>query len=441
MLILFAVAAGAAAASSKNPAVEREVKAELISKTYSELRTKVFMTKILVGGYVPCPQSGRNNAVEMVDTELSPNGSIRFYARANCFYPTNPGVMDLGVYFDKAKGYVSPRQFSGEIPPGTSVWVRGVDFKDDRIEVRLSTNNTDNFAGSGKIKYMLGKNYQTWSADEVMEAISQGIRIPAYEKLDQLRAEFEALRVSLEQAENQYNVPGGTAASRLANAIALKQVLENLQKNRAEFTAMGKTDPQAGVYSEKLSALAQEITKLEEEVHEDRVAQVRGQLQAQIPALSAIQSQVRQNPPSTMAEWQQRSDSLDKYSALLDERQKLFDKLKSENEAPSPEDTKNMNESRAEIQTDRASLQNEHQQIELADLTAQFRELTRKRAQMLDAYSRAFATPKEKSALQSLIAVLDEMVENRDRAAGLGDEAAQTQLIKCRAEADKYKRK
>jgi hypothetical protein len=153
-----------------------------------------------------------------------------------------------------------------------------------------------------------------------------------------------------------------------------------------------------------------------------------------------------------MDEWQQRSNNLDKYSTLLDDRQKLLDELQNEKEAASPDDVKNISESRVEIQTVRASLQNEHQQIELAlqnehqqielaDLTTQYRDLTKKRLQMLDDYSHEFGTAKEKAALQNLIAVLDQMVANRDRAAALGDKTATTQLTQCRAEAEKYKRK
>ena len=78
---------------------------------------------------------------------------------------------------------------------------------------------------------------------------------------------------------------------------------------------------------------------------------------------------------------------------------------------------------------------------ELADLTSKYDQLTKKHAQMLDLYSRAFATAKERAALQDLIAVLGQMVANRDRAAALGDKTAATQLIKCQAEAEKYKRK
>jgi hypothetical protein len=327
-----------------------------------------------------------------------------------------------------------------------------VDFQEDRVEVRLSANNNDNSEGSGKIKYMLGASYRTLSEDELMEAINHGIRIPAFEKLDQLKTEFEALHANLEQAENKYNAPGGTAVLRLANAISLKQILENIQKNRTEFTALGKSDPQALSYSEKLSALGPEITRLTEEASKERVSQVRDQLQAQLQDISTIQTQVRQKPPSTMGEWQQKSDNLDKYSTLLNERQKLLDELQNEKEPPSPDDVKIISESRVEIQAARASLQNEHQQIELAlqnehqqielaDLTARYRDLTEKRKQMLNAYLLAFGTAKEKAALQNLIAVLDQMVANRDRAAALGDKTAATQLTQCRAEAEKYKRK
>ena len=438
LLILCVAAASAAAAPpKKNPDVERAVKSELLNK--------VFTTKILVGSYIPCPKSVRNDAIKPVDTELSPDGSIKYYARANCFYPG-------GMMFDLAKSYVGTGQLSGMLPSGTSVWVRGVDFQEDRVEVRLSANNNDNSEGSGKIKYMLGASYRTLSEDELMEAINHGIRIPAFEKLDQLKTEFEALHANLEQAENKYNAPGGTAALRLANAISLKQILENIQKNRTEFTALGKSDPQALSYSEKLSSLGPEITRLTEEASKERVSQVRDQLQAQLQDISTIQTQVRQKPPSTMGEWQQKSDNLDKYSTLLNERQKLLDELQNEKEPPSPDDVKIISESRVEIQAARASLQNEHQQIELAlqnehqqielaDLTARYRDLTEKRKQMLNAYLLAFGTAKEKAALQNLIAVLDQMVTNRDRAATLGDKTAATQLTQCRAEAEKYKRK
>ena len=355
------------------------------------------------------------------------------YARANCFYPG-------GMMFDTTKGYVAAR-FSSEIPPGTSVWVRGVDFKEDRIEVRLSANNSDYSEGSGKIKYMLGASYRTLSEDELMEAINHGIQIPAYEKLDQLKTEFEALRVNLQESENKYNSPGGPAAAKLASAIALRQVLEKLQKNRAEFTAMGKSDPQAGVYSEKLSALAPEIARLTEEARKERVAHVRDQLQAQLPELSEIQTQVRQKPPSTLAEWQQRSDSLAKYSTLLDERQKLLDGLQNENEAPSPEDIKYMNDSRVEVETGQKALELSHQQLELADLNSEYGQRKADHLKMKNDYSvHNRLRPSERAKRQELIAVLGQMVTNRERAVGLGDKTAATDLKWCQAEVEKFKK-
>ena len=429
LFLCVAAASVAAAAPKKNPEVERAVKSQLVGKT--------FTTKIVVGSYIPCPQnvnsSGRSDAIKMVDTELSPDGSIKYFARSGCSYPG-------GFTIDFFHSYVGPN-LSSQVSPGSSVWVRGVDFREDRVEVRLSTNNSENAEGSGKIKYMLGTSYRTMSADELMEVIAQGIRIPTLDRLIELKTEFEALRGNLEQAEREYNAPGGTAASKLANAIALRQVLQNLEKNRAEFTAMGKSDPQAGVYSEKLIALAPEISRLTDEVRKERIAKVRDQLQAQLPELSEIQIQARQKPPSSLVEWQKRSDSLTRYSTLLDERQKLFDSLQNENEASSPEDVKLISNGRAEIETVRKSLEHGYQQIELADLTSQYGQLTKKRAKMLDDYTRAFGTGKERAALQDLAAVLEQVATNREQAAGLGDKAAATQLIKCRAEAEKYKRK
>jgi hypothetical protein len=428
VLIILCVAAATAAAASpkRNPDVERAVKSELVGKT--------FTTKILVGSYIPCPNAPRNDALKMVDTELALHGQIGYLARMDCFFPG-------GMFIDSTRYYVQQNSLSGNIPSGTSVWILGVDFKDDRVEVRLSTNNNDSAEGSGKIKYMVGAVYRTWSADELMEVIARGIEIPTYEKLVQLKTEFEALRANLQESESKYNSSGGDTTLKLTNAIALEQVLENLQKNRAEFTAMGKSDPQAGVYSEKLRTLAPEITRLTEEARKARAANLRNQLQAQLSQLSEVQNQVRQKPPSTLAEWQRRSDSLARYSALLDERQKLLDGLQNGNEAPYSEDVKYVSDGRVEIETAQKALEHGREQLELADLTSQYSQLTRKHAQMLDAYSRAFATAKEKAALQDLIVVLGQMVTNRDRAAGLGDKTAAAQLIKCRAEAEKYKRK
>ena len=216
--------------------------------------------------------------------------------------------------------------------------------------------------------------------------------------------------------------------------------MERLQKNRAAFTAMGNSDPQTGVYSKKLNSLTPEIARLTAELRRQRVAHIQVQLQAQLVQLTDVQNRVRQQQPVTVGEWQQRSEGLVKYSALLDERQALLNKLQSEQESPSPEGVKLMSDGKAEIEAAKTALEKGHQQIELADATIQYAQLTKKRGQLLDAYTRAFGTAKERPTLQDLISVLGQMVTNRDRAAGLGDKAAPAQLIKCRIEAEKCKK-
>jgi hypothetical protein len=90
---------------------------------------------------------------------------------------------------------------------------------------------------------------------------------------------------------------------------------------------------------------------------------------------------------------------------------------------------------------DQKALESSHQHLEIADLTSQYSQLTKKRTQMLDAYSRAFGTPRERAVLQDLIALLGQIVANREQAATLGDKTAATQLIQCQKDEEKYKRK
>lgn len=431
LILCVAAVSTAAAAPKKNPDVEKTIKSQLVKHT--------FTTKIVVGGHIPCPPNvntnGHDDAIKPVDTEMSLNGSIQYYARSNCFYSVPSGVIDLGVIFDSTRFYVTSG-LSSQIDPGTSVTVRSVDFREDRVEVNVYTNGS-----GGKIKFMMGTDYRSWSVDQVMEVIARGLVIPAYETLSELNSQYNIFRSQLQEAESKYNAQGGDAASKLESALAFKKVLEILQKNRADYTALGKSDPQAGIYTEKLNVLTPEIARLTEEARKDRVAQLRNQLQAQLPEISEVQTQVRQKPPSSLDEWQQRTDSAAKYSTLLDERQRMFARLQEDNEAPSPDDMKNLNESRVELDTVNQALEQGHHKLQIADLNSQYGQLTKKRAQKLDAYMRAFGTSKEKAARQDLIAVLDQIVTNREAAAGLGDKTAAAQLTQCRAETTKYKRK
>ena len=183
------------------------------------------------------------------------------------------------------------------------------------------------------------------------------------------------------------------------------------------------------------------LEKLTQQHHKEDVAAIESQLMVQLPRLTEIQAQVRKKAPTTQEEWKQRSVNLTTYWGLLDDRQKLMDRLQSENEAVSPDDTRVMSEGRAEVLALQKSLEDGRQQIALTDLTTQYGQLTKKRAKALDGYVNAFATPKERPALQEVVSVLGQMVANREQAASLGDPAAAAQLTKCRAELDKYKKK
>lgn len=426
-IILICVAAGftAASASAKESELEKAIKSQLLHNT--------FTTKILIGSFIACPHAARSDAFKMIDTELSPDGSIKYLARANCFFPH-------GFILQPSEGYVSGG-FAGELDPGSTVWVRGVDFKENRIEVRVSTSNTDTADGSGKIKYMLGPGYRSWTSDHVMLAIAQGLLIPPIEKLIKVNRDFQTLTARLQEAESGYASASGSPGTRLSSALALKEVLLELEDNRAEYASLGKSDAQAGVYAEKLKTLAPQIADLSAQVQQQQVAQLRNQLNQQLQDLARIQAVLRSKAPATLAEWQQRSNSLTAYTFFINQRNTLLSELQKQGEPPSASDNKYLSDCRTEIQALQQELQQNRQQLQIAEVNSQYAHLTRQRAQMLDAYSRAFATPREKSALQNLIAVLDQLISNRNQAAQLGDTSAQTQMAKYRSEEEKYKRR
>src|SRR5271157_1507577 len=126
VLLFFCIAAAfAAAAPKKNADVEKTIKSQLVKQT--------FTTKIVVGSSVPCPPNvdtqGHNDAIKPVDTELSLDGSIRYLARANCYYTPPPGNFGFGMIFDSTRFYVTGG-LSDQFNSGTSVFVQSVDFKE-----------------------------------------------------------------------------------------------------------------------------------------------------------------------------------------------------------------------------------------------------------------------------------------------------------------------
>ena len=87
-----------------------------------------------------------------------------------------------------------------------------------------------------------------------------------------------------------------------------------------------------------------------------------------------------------------------------------------------------MNDSRVEVETGQKDLELGHQQLELADKNSEYGQLKADHLKMKNDYSLIIDTAKRGAKLQDLIAVLGQMVTNRQQAVGLGDKTAATDI-------------
>ena len=145
-VLLAAVALNASANSAKSNDLQRQLNAEFKGKS--------FPTKILLGSYVVTTENGQE-CYKMVDTELSPDGSIQYQTRKGCFTPSG---WVIGSELFSKNYYLDASRLTARVLAGTQVWVRKVECKDNRIEFDLSTSaQTNDINGYARIKFMLGQ--------------------------------------------------------------------------------------------------------------------------------------------------------------------------------------------------------------------------------------------------------------------------------------------
>jgi hypothetical protein len=142
-----------------------------------------------------------------------------------------------------------------------------------------------------------------------------------------------------------------------------------------------------------------------------------------------------------MPEWQARSTALQKYRALLDERQSAYLDLKNSGETPTTAESNELAAAQKEAETWVASLPQQKRTAQVNDLNSAFQMLQRKRGQLVDAYAKAFNTPQERRALQSLQAHLQLMYDNRSAARQLGDASAASQANQLRGDIDRLRKR
>lgn len=98
-----------------------------------------------------------------------------------------------------------------------------------------------------------------------------------------------------------------------------------------------------------------------------------------------------------------------------------------------------MNDSRVEVETGQKDLELSHQQLELADKNSEYGQRKADYLKMKNDYSLIIDSAKRGAKRQDLIAVLGQMVTNRQRAVELGDKTAATDIKWCQDEEKRWK--
>jgi len=426
VFVVLAVAVSAVPAEKKQSPLQGRLESEFLGKS--------FETKIRLGSYVRLA----SDCFRLIDTEYSTGGTVRYQARRGCYLQTGK----LGREPFAPNFYVDSGKITKAVSPGAKVSVGKIDLMDDRVELWLAADlrghPVDSYA---KIKFMVGKGYQGWDYEKLVDVIAQALRVESRERVATLEADFADLKSKLGEAEARHRAAAGPATERLQTASHLRDLLQQMAQNRSAWISAGRADPEAGTYLERASALDAEITKLQAEARSERVEATRARLRANAAEAAKLKAVLEQQPPATLPEWEQRSQSLKDYRRLLDERRPLYAALEKEGEAGLSADLEKWQQELKDTERLKDSLAREQQTIQLARLSAEYRDMARKRAQLLDAYTRGFGSAQERPALQALIAHLEQMRQNRTAAQQLGDSAAATELSRLQAEIDKFRKR
>lgn len=427
--IAVAVLVSPVAADKKSDALRARLNSEFVGKSYS--------TKILLGSFWSYFDSSvQRNCTRLIDTEFSSDGSIKYLARHGC--------LEISLSMLPSASYIRPDVITGVQKPGTTVWVRKIDLKDDRIEFLLSTQpNSNAFATYAKIKFMLGRGYQDWEYKVLVGVFARALRIESFERLLTLEADVAALKDKLPTAEASYHAATGPASAKLKAARDLRDLLAKLAQNQSAYSAAGGTRADSADYLGRAKSLDVEIASLEAEAKKEEVAKLRVRLQANISEATQIKAVLRKEPPApaTVTEWQRRSEALARYQRVLQEREILCSDLQAAGEPVPETDLEKLNQEEQEATHYGEALERDRQRAQLGEVNSEYREMGRRRVQLLDAYTKAFGTPQERPALQALIAHLRRMSENRRTASKLGSATAANEAAQIEREIDKLSRR
>lgn len=425
VLLAVAVAASPAAAQKKPSALQSRLESEFLGKP--------FATKVLLGAFISYYNDElKQNCTQLIDTEISTEGSVAYLARQGC----PRGLVWAGNW------YVRPDAMTGKHRIGSQLWVWKIELKDDRIEFWLRSAPDSNLVKDyAKLKFMLGKGYQSWDYDAVLNQIVQALKVESYERALALKAEFAELSAQLAEAERNYQSQSANLSARLAAATTLANLLRKLAENRSAYKALGREVADPEVYMRRAHELESEIQGMEQEARKEKADGIRQSLQKVTAQADQLKGKLQAPPPTTLSEWTSRLEVLNQYKQNLLQQRTLMTALKDLGEPVSPAEWTELEENLGWSEDTGTQLMQVRTSLESEELNRDFRDMEPERRRLLDRYTRAFNTPQERPILEALLAHLRRMLDNRLAAERLGSKTASGQADQLRKEIEKLSKR
>jgi len=393
----------------------------LRSQVEAEFAGKEFQTKIVFGSLFSERLSTGETVTRAVDTELSPSGEVRYYARA---------LLVRGFH-------IKPESISLTLPAGSRVLVKKVEFMGDRIELQFSGTRGNEYA---KLKLMLGKGYeQRLDFNGVVRVIARALRIERLERQQALESEFEALKERMATAEANMRSFATETDRRLEAMEDLRRTLEQLKQNRSAYASLTGQSLDTSEYSARVAELDRAIPALKEEAKKRRIAAVRRDLKAHEDRVAGLRAGL-QTKPASLKQWETQMDLLKRWDESLSRIQNLHLQMAAEGEPATPAEVTALAKNLQEARDAQKTLENMRRELQLVEMDNDYKEMERTRLQLLDSYTRAFGTTNQRREAARVLAHLELMYKNRTAAVEMGSKEAAAQAARLLKELERVKR-
>jgi hypothetical protein len=393
-------------------ALHAEKSSPLLTNLNSEFLGKSFQTKLKVGSNATGLTDSSNEQRHLIDTEVDINGDVKYLARG--LWPT------LRISQDRVTALFAP---------GTPLWVWKIELKDDRIEFSLSSSETTHTVATyAKLKFMLGKGYESWDYGRIEGVIANSLRIEHLEKLAQLKADYTDLTRQLEAAKlTDSSVSAKDLDGQISSKQHLQVLYEKLVANRLEIASMGQSDTESATFRKEADAIRIDVAQLQEQRKSQRRAELAANATAVRQRYVSLKQRISTTPSNNKLQLQHRQDDIAAAKKILGDLKSNYTQQQALGFLVPPADLSWLDMESKTLDSLLADVPNMEARLNLNALEVQYKAMEQKRNALQAAYMKAAGTPDQTAAADALKKHLRLMYDNRIAAERAGSKSAKQQ--------------